>query len=172
MEEVKLRRLTCEDRKVLQKVSYKTFYEAFASENKEENIRSYLAQAFSDEQVSAELAETQSAFYFAQLRGEIVGYIKINVGSAQTDLKEDSGLELERIYVLHQYQGQQIGQQLLVQVIDMAKQQQKDYVWLGVWDRNHRAIKFYESNGFQIFSSHPFLMGAEMQTDYLMRRTL
>lgn len=81
-------------------------------------------------------------------------------------------MELERIYVLQGFQGNNIGKKLLYFTINQAKQKKLDYVWLGVWDKNLRAIAFYKRNGFEISGSHPFYLGSDQQTDLIMKLNL
>ena len=91
---------------------------------------------------------------------------------AQTDVHDPDSLEIARLYVLEEYLGSGLGKKLLDTAVDFAKQHQKKYLWLGVWEHNARAIRFYEKNGLRIFGSHPFPFGDEIQTDYLMRLDL
>ena len=102
----------------------------------------------------------------------MVGYLKINFGTAQSDIEDDSALELERIYVSKEFQGRQIGSQTLTKVLELAKNQNKQYVWLGVWEQNQGAIRFYERYGFIKFGEHPYYIGSDKQTDWLMRYDL
>ena len=109
---------------------------------------------------------------FAKYKNETVGYLKINFGSAQTDLNDRDAMELERIYVLGKFQGKSIGKKLLTDVIQIAKKKEMNYLWLGVWKKNEKAIEFYKKQGFTTFNSHSFKMGTEIQTDLLMKLTL
>ncbi|MFC3880507.1 GNAT family N-acetyltransferase [Algoriphagus namhaensis] len=148
------------------------FLQAFTENNKPENVKSYLATAFSIGQLSKELDEKASLFMLAELDDEIVGYVKVNLTPAQTDIHDPESLEIARLYVLEHYLGLGVGKILLDWAIDFAKQNQKRYVWLGVWEHNPRAIRFYEKNGFSKFGTHPFPFGDEIQTDLLMKKTL
>ncbi len=106
------------------------------------------------------------------LDGQIVGYIKLNYSSAQTEFQHENAVEVERIYVLADQQGKKMGNQLLDFAINTAIESNLQYIWLGVWDKNLNAIRFYERNGFKIFDSHPFTLGTDLQTDLLMKREL
>jgi ribosomal protein S18 acetylase RimI-like enzyme len=81
-------------------------------------------------------------------------------------------MEIERIYVLKEYHGHKIGQLLFEKAISIAKSMEKKYVWLGVWEKNERAIAFYTKNGFTVVDHHLFKLGDDVQTDYLMKRML
>lgn len=156
----------------LQRISQQTFSETFAAQNSEENMAHYLAEGFSVEKLGAELHNPESEFYFALNGEEIIGYLKVNVGQAQTELHDIKALEIERIYVLKAFHGQQIGQLLFEKAIELAKQKKATCLWLGVWEENPRAIRFYEKNGLVPFGTHLFKMGNEEQRDILMKLML
>jgi len=156
----------------LQKISRDTFFETFAHSTSEENMRHYLENNFSKEQLSKEIEQEHSEFYFAILENAVIGYLKINYSGAQTELNVQKSLEVERIYIGKEYYRKGVGQLLLDFALQIAKQQQMDYVWLGVWEENHRAISFYLKNGFITFDKHVFMLGDEAQTDYMMKLEL
>lgn len=146
-----------------------SFVQAFTNGNKIENINSYLEEAFTEEQFAEEMENPSSVFFLLEVDGELVGYSKVNFVPAQTDLQDNSSLEVARLYLLEKCVGLGFGKILLDHAINFAKLNRKKYLWLGVWEKNIRAIKFYEKNGLSIFSSHPFPFGDEIQTDFLMR---
>lgn len=148
------------------------FLQAFTAGNKPENVAAYLAEAFTLDQFEKELANPASTFFVAELEDEIIAYTKVNLVPAQTDVHDPDSLEIARLYVLEEHLGSGLGKKLLDTAIDFAKQNQKKYLWLGVWEHNARAIRFYEKNGLRIFGSHPFPFGDEIQTDFLMRLDL
>jgi ribosomal protein S18 acetylase RimI-like enzyme len=135
-------------------------------------MNAYLAKGFTAEQLAAELGNPDSAFYFAELGDQVIGYLKLNSGTAQTELKDDRAVEIERIYVLKAYHGRNVGQLLYEQAIETARQQDADYLWLGVWEENPRAIRFYQKNGFVAFGRHLFKLGDDEQTDIMMKLQL
>jgi ribosomal protein S18 acetylase RimI-like enzyme len=98
--------------------------------------------------------------------------LKLNIGQSQTEIKNDNALEIERIYVLNEFQGQSIGQQLFEKALERAYVQKVDFIWLGVWEENKRAIQFYTKNGFVAFDKHIFKLGDEEQTDIMMKLKL
>lgn len=105
MEFMKITRITTNEIDQLQKIGRQTFYETFSTGNTQENMQKYLDERFSIEKLMAELNDKNAIFYFAQLENKIVGYLKINFGDSQTELKDDKSLEIERIYVLKEFQG-------------------------------------------------------------------
>lgn len=172
MTAIKIKKVTLADIVQLQEIGQQTFAETFSSTNTEENMKAYLEDGFSNAKLSAELDNPNSEFYFATLNNTVIGYLKINFGLAQTELKDDKALEIERIYVLHEFHGKKVGQLLYDQAIHLAKEKKADYVWLGVWEKNHRAIQFYTKNGFVEFDQHIFVLGDDEQTDIMMRLEL
>jgi len=90
----------------------------------------------------------------------------------QTDLREENGLEVERIYVVSDMQGKGLGGRLIDFSIARANEFSKDFVWLGVWDQNFSAIEFYKKKGFVESGKHPFYLGTELQTDLIFRRSV
>lgn len=172
MTAIKINKVTLADLVQLQEIGRQTFAETFSSTNTEENMKAYLEEGFSNAKLSAELDNPNSEFYFATLNNTVIGYLKINFGLAQTELKDDKALEIERIYVLQEFHGKKVGQLLYDQAIHLAKEKKADYVWLGVWEKNHRAIQFYTKNGFVEFDQHIFVLGDDEQTDIMMKLQL
>ncbi|MHA7128859.1 GNAT family N-acetyltransferase [Algoriphagus namhaensis] len=148
----------------------KAFVEAYADQNTAKNIEHYLRESFTVEQISRELMQAGSHFFILKKENQIIGYTKVNQVPAQADIHDPESLEIARLYVLKAFQSQRFGQNLLEYALAFAKQNQKKYVWLGVWEHNPKAIRFYEKNGFEKFGTHPFPFGDEVQTDWLMRR--
>jgi ribosomal protein S18 acetylase RimI-like enzyme len=156
----------------LQKISRQTFYESFSAVNLAANMEKYLKEEFSIEKLATELNNHQSEFYFAKDKDMIIGYLKLNKEPSQKEMQTESAFEIERIYVLKAYQGKNIGQLLFDKAIERAKYSKADYIWLGVWEENPRAIKFYQKNGFTEYDKHIFKLGDDEQTDILMRLIL
>ena len=146
-----------------------SFVQAFTEGNKPENVQAYLSEAFTPVQLEKELRNPASTFLLASLEGKLVGYTKLNLAAAQTDVQDPESLEIARLYTLEEVWGKGVGQFLLDAALDFAKEKGKTFVWLGVWEHNARAIHFYKKNGFKAFGSHPFPFGDEIQTDWLMR---
>ncbi len=172
MENIEIVEVTLNDINLLQKISRQTFQETFSESNSEENMRSYLEEGFSNEKLTAEINDKNSIFYFASLENNIIGYLKINFGESQTELKNSKALEIERIYVSKEFHGKRVGQLLYDKAIKIAEQKNFEYVWLGVWEENPRAISFYKKNGFIEFDKHIFRLGDDEQTDIMMKLKL
>lgn len=172
MNKVEIKKIGLADIEPLQTISKQTFLETFSDGNTEENMQLYLEEGFTVDKLTLELTDPNSDFYFASLGNKIIGYLKINVGQAQTELKDNKAVEIERIYVLKEFYGQQVGQILFDLALNLAKERNADYIWLGVWEQNARAINFYKKNGFVAFDKHLFKLGNDEQTDIMMKLPL
>ena len=166
---MKIRKINIDDLEALRNLSIQTFKETFEEVNTEEDMQKYLDENLSIEKLKTELENVNSEFYFAENNGEILGYLKLNFKDAQTEKLEENHFEIERIYVLKAFLGQKIGQILFNKAIEIGREKNLEYVWLGVWKENHRAIRFYGKNGFEIFGKHDFVLGEDVQTDLLMK---
>lgn len=153
------------------KLADRLFLKLFG-DNSEEDMKKYLDENFSIEKLTDELNNKNSEFYFAKLENTVIGYLKLNFGESQTELKDNKALEIERIYVPKEFHGQSVGQILYEKAIQVAKQKDVDYVWLGVWEENLRALSFYKKNGFTEFDKHIFKLGNDEQTDIMMKPQL
>ncbi|AZI26028.1 GNAT family N-acetyltransferase [Pedobacter sp. G11] len=172
MNAIKISIATSTDFKIIQEIGRETFYETFASGNTEEVMQQYLQTSFSAEKVKTELNHPNSLFFIAWDHQIPIGYLKVNMNDAQTELQESDALEIERIYVKAHYHGKKVGQLLYDQAVEIAMKKMKKSIWLGVWEENPKAIRFYEKNGFVPFSRHIFKMGDEEQTDIMMRKII
>ncbi len=172
MGEIKVRKITSVDLTDLVKISRQTFTETFEEVNSEEDMQKYLSKNLSEEQLQSELDNPESEFYFAENKDEILGYLKLNSGNSQTENKNENSIEIERIYVLKEFLRMKIGQLLLDHSIQIAKEKNAEFIWLGVWEHNERALKFYGKNGFEVYSKHDFVLGKDVQTDLLMKMNL
>lgn len=166
-----LRKCTIADWESLLTISKITFQTAFGDQNKPSDMELYMHEAFSEEKIKAELSHPNSIFYFVLIGEVVVGYFKLNWGTAQSE-SISNGFEIERIYVLAAYQGLSIGQLMMNKIFEMARAKNYSTLWLGVWNQNEGAIRFYQRNGFKTFAKHDFLLGTDLQTDLLMKLSL
>lgn len=153
-------------------ISEKTFYETFADVNTKEDIEKYIKENLSFEQLESEFKNDGSKFFLVENNKKIVAYMKINFDKAQTEIAHPNSLEVQRIYVLQECKGKQIGKRLIHKAIEIGRKNNLNYIWLGVWEHNINAIKFYEKQGFRKFDSHIFKLGKDEQTDNLMKLLL
>ncbi len=170
--ELDFRKCDDNDLLTLQTLSHSTYDVTFRHLNTPETMTAYLEHAFCIDKLRAELCNENSEFYFLFADGALSGYIKLNERAAQTDINDPQSLELERIYVSPEFQGKGLGGVLMNKAIDIAISREKAYVWLGVWEKNKKAIAFYKKNGFYVIGRHSFIMGDEAQSDFVMRKDL
>ncbi len=156
----------------LVQISKSTFIDAFEADNNPDDFKGYIDFAFNKSKLTEELENPFTIFFFVYANNDLVGYFKLNENDAQSDLKGVDSLELERIYVIPEFQGKGLGRRMLQQVKKLASQSIKTFLWLGVWEHNKAAIKFYETNGFSKFGMHPYYIGKDKQMDWLMRYDL
>lgn len=172
MTSITIKKASIEDLETLQNIGRETFHETFAKHNSEDEMQKYLDESFSPEKLIKELNTFDSQFFIVWEDENPIGYLKLNSGKAQTELHDEVSLEIERIYVKSKYHGKKVGQILYEKALEIALQQNKKYLWLGVWEENLRAVNFYKKNGFVEFAQHIFKLGNDEQTDLMMRKLL
>lgn len=172
MDALSLKPCTLSDLEELRQLSLQTFREAFEADNNPSDFQAYLQKAFNAEQLRSELRDPDSRFFFLHFAETLVGYCKLNTHRAQSELKEEGGMEVERVYVLGRWQGRGFGAWMLERIQELARKENKHYLWLGVWEYNPGAIRFYERLGFVIFDKHPYYIGNDRQMDWMMRLNL
>lgn len=168
----KIKLCTLEDTNELQRISIETFTETFKDQNSPEHLNAYLERAYNLEQLQKELENPSSLFFFVTYNEEVAGYLKLNSDEAQTETMDEDSLEVERIYLKKKFQKHGLGKVLLNKAFDIAAEQGKHSIWLGVWEDNKNAIAFYEKKGFVHTGSHSFFMGDDEQVDLIMVKTL
>ena len=136
------KKCTLSDVDGLREIAYKTYDDTFRHLNTPENMQAYLDTAFERGKLEAELEDPNSSFYFLFLDDVLVGYLKLNEGPSQTDLKDPDSLEIERIYVVAGCQGRGLGKYLIREALEIGRRKGKGYAWLGVWEKNQKAIDF------------------------------
>ena len=167
--ELVIKKASVIDAEALKKISVDTFIETFASQNTKEDMDLFLNECFNIKAIETELLDKNISYYRASLNENLVGYVKIRVGG-HPDFNNAKALEIARIYVYETYHGQKVGASLMQFVMDFAKKNKFEVLWLGVWENNPKAIKFYERRGFEVFGNHIFRLGKDEQNDLLMRK--
>ena len=156
------------DVNTIRDLSIATFAETFASLNTEEDMEQYNERHFSTDELQREIDNPDSTFVVAKVDGVPAGYMKVNVGDAQTEEMLGNRMEVQRLYILRQYKRNGLGARFMHTAFDMARAQGKSVIWLGVWEHNDAAIAFYKRMGFVQFGAHDFVLGEARQTDLLM----
>ncbi|MES2701815.1 MAG: GNAT family N-acetyltransferase [Bacteroidota bacterium] len=149
-----------------------TFRETFAHLNSKEDMDKYITTELNEEKIRGEIADDESTFFVARTGDTPIGYAKMRTGHTPPELASHNPIEIERLYVLKAYHDQKAGAALMAHCLRYAEARQFDTVWLGVWEHNARAIRFYEKWGFTLFGSHVFVLGTDHQTDVLMKKSL
>ncbi|MFB9080749.1 GNAT family N-acetyltransferase [Flavobacterium procerum] len=172
MENLIIKKAYVSDVLQIQAIARQTFSETFSDVNSEENMNKYLDESFAIEKLTTELHNSSSHFYLAVLDEKVVGYLKLNTADAQTEKENQNALETERIYVAKEFHGKKVAQALYAQAEQTAQELKATYIWLGVWEKNFRAVSFYTKNGFVQFDTHIFRLGDDEQTDLMMKKVL
>lgn len=157
------------DAKMLADVGGQSFYATFAKDNKLEDMADYLAKAFSIEQVAKEIADEKTIFLIVELDAQVAGYAKLRVNEPPEGVTGENPIEIERFYILQNWHGRGLAQTLMQRCVEEAKQCGHQTIFLGVWEHNQRAIAFYQKCGFTKVGEHPFLLGSDLQNDWLMQ---
>lgn len=171
---VQIRLAAAEDAALVADMSRRTFYDAFAAQNKPEDIAHYMDKQFTRESLMAEVGTPGNIFLLAYLDGQPAGYARLLEHAAPPgmDVSDGPSIEIVRIYAEQHAIGKGVGAALMQYAIDLAREKGKKWIWLGAWEHNHRAIAFYTKWGFEKFGDHPFILGSDVQTDWWMRRKL
>ena len=165
-----IRRGTIADAGLLSELGARTFSETFAADNTPEDLAAYIATYFNVERQTAELEDPASTFLIAEVDGRAAGYAKLHDGEPEQGIEGANPVELVRLYVLREWLGRGIGEQLMRACIDEARQAGHETIWLGVWERNGRAQAFYRKWNFRAVGEHMFQLGSDLQRDILMER--
>jgi GNAT superfamily N-acetyltransferase len=174
MSEINTRQATIEDAEMLADLSYKTFWDAFHEhpKNAPDDLADYMAKAFNVGQISREISDENSIFLIAEIENEPAGYAKLIVGNIESGITAEKPIELSRLYSKQEFLGKGVGARLMEECFAVAKKLNCDAMWLGVWEFNPRAQRFYEKYGFREVGKHVFQLGADAQTDLLMQREI
>lgn len=167
-----IKKCNLDDLPQLQSISVETFSETFKDSNSPEHLHAYLETAYNLPKLEQEIADPSSQFYFVYLEGDIAGYLKVNTDDAQSEAMGDDALEVERIYIKKQFQKHGLGKLLMNKAMQIAADQKKKRIWLGVWEENVNALEFYKKKGFIQTGSHSFFMGDDEQVDLIMTKQL
>lgn len=167
---IALRYASATDAATIADMSRQTFYEAFAFQNSPENMSKFMNEQFTKEALIREVGTPGNIFFLAYDGEKPVGYLRMRESINPTEFSNSNAIEIARIYVLANSIGKGVGKMLMQKCVEVAVAKNKKYIWLGVWEYNHRAIDFYFKWGFEKFGTQPFLLGDDLQTDWLMKK--
>lgn len=172
MSDILIRYATADDAELIADLSRKTFYETFGYMNTKENMDKFMQEQFSREKLIKEVTEPGNIFLLAFDTDMPVGYARMREGQRFPEFSNKDAIEIARIYAINSYIGVGVGKQLMRQCIFIAKELKKEIIWLGVWEKNPRAIAFYTQWGFEKFNEHNFLLGDDLQKDWLLMKKI
>jgi len=167
MHPVLVRRGVAADAPALAALAARTFADTFAADNRPEDLQAHLASSYGVRQQSAELADPDVVTLLAHWDGVLVAYAQVRRKPPPPCVTEGQAVELHRFYVDRAAHGRGVAGQLMLRVHGAARELGGRYLWLGVWERNPRAIAFYAKAGFVHVGSHDFFVGADRQTDHV-----
>lgn len=167
-----IRYATKEDAELIADISRQTFYETFAAQNTKEDMDMFLNLQFTKGRLMLEVGAAENIFLLAYFNEQVAGYVKLRNSRHPEKLNSRNTLEIARLYAIPQLIGKGVGQALMKKSIDIAREQKVDYIWLGVWKENQRALTFYERWGFEIFDEVDFILGNDLQKDWLMKKKI
>ena len=167
-----IRPVTAADVNELQSISRETFKITFDPFTKPADMARFLDEDYETGKLLREIADPDSRFFFLVVEGEVAGYLKVNVGQAQTERLKPNALEVERIYLRGKFQHRGLGNVLLELAERIAREEKRDWMWLGVYEHNTNAQNFYLHHGFTRVSQHTFQVGTDPQTDWLLAKKL
>jgi len=166
---INIRIATNKDAALIADLSRETFYNAFAQYNTKADMDKFMNDVFAREKLMAELDLPDNIFLLAYTGNEIAGYARMcDKHVPETSLGTHNVIEIARIYTASDEIGKGIGSALINRCIEIAKERKRLYIWLGVWEKNDKGIRFYERFGFKKFGDHKFILGNDVQTDWLM----
>jgi len=168
-----IRQATVTDAQLLTDLGARSFLEAYNDVKAAKDLNDYITTAFVKNEIESSIKNNQTIFLIAYCDDEAVGYVKLRWDRTHPNLSNNEmNVELERIYVLRNYWKHKIGAALMTEAIQFSKTKSYDYLWLGVWQKNNRAIDFYLKMSFEIFGTKKFYVGEEENDDYVMRLKL
>ncbi len=169
---ITIRYATTADAHLVAEMSRETFYETFAAQNTKEDMDQFMNEVFTYDRLVEEVGTPNNIFLLAYDGTEAVGYARIREHNNPPELNSQNALEIARIYAATNAIGKGVGRALMQRCIDIAVEKKVDWIWLGVWEHNQRAIGFYSKWGFEKFSDHIFMLGNDPQTDWLMKKRI
>jgi GNAT superfamily N-acetyltransferase len=173
MTQPSIRRATIGDAALLASIGAEFFAAAFGAQNDPNDLKSYLATAFSPATQHAELVDTDRVTWIAESEDATpAGYAMLKRAASATAVLANHPAEVQRFYVASPFQGRGLAQALMSVCVEQAHEWGCDALWLGVWELNPRAVAFYEKCGFRKVGRQDFMVGSDRQHDHVMSRAL
>jgi ribosomal protein S18 acetylase RimI-like enzyme len=170
MTEPSIRRARSADAAALADIGALTFIETFAHLYRPEDLQAFLAEAHSVEAVAKDLANPRKALWIVERGGQPVGYALAGPCDLPHDDVTDACGELKRFYMRRDLQGGGVGRRLFDEIMDWLQAAGPRDVWIGVWSENHKALRFYERNGFAKAGEYGFRVGEQLDREFILKR--
>lgn len=172
MPSILTRPATADDADALAEMCMKTFTETYALYNTEENMRTYMNANFTPQKITEELQNRKKNIFIAEINKEAAGYTAITFHKNEITLQYQNAIEIGRLYIYKKFQKNNIGKMLMNYIFSFAEINNADVLWLSVWQKNKNAIEFYLHMGFEIKGTAPFVVGNDVQDDFIMVKPL
>jgi ribosomal protein S18 acetylase RimI-like enzyme len=169
-QKISIRRATPDDASLIANIGARTFEASFRADNRLEDMERYLSLSFSKAHIAAQLADPSSIFLLAYEECKAVGYVMLRASKKPISVTGTKPVELVRFYVEEEIIGKGYGSALMNSCLEEAKKNGYRTIWLGVWEKNLRAIGFYEKWGFTKVGTKSFVLGSDLQNDHIMAR--
>jgi ribosomal protein S18 acetylase RimI-like enzyme len=169
---VSIRKAGLSDVKIVSALAITTFYEAYFEQDDSKNLAGYVLESFSPEQIEKQLADKNSTFFIAEVGRGAVGYAKMRENAPAECVRGENTVEIQRIYILEKMKGKGVGDALMRKCFDEARRKGYESVWLGVWEENHRAQRFYRKYGFEKVGTIEFPYGDVIGRNHVLKLDL
>ncbi len=169
---IDIRRAVPADALPLASFACAAFEEAFAADNTAGNMASYTGSAFGEAVQRREIENARIDTLLALTDGAIAGYAQLWWAAPPAFVPGDAPAEVRRLYVGSAWHGTGLAGRLMAAAAAAASERRADVVWLGVWEHNVRARRFYEKLGFEFVGTQSFMLGTDRQTDQVLAVTL
>lgn len=153
---INIRKATVQDHQAITHIGRIAVEEAHRDSCSAEDMNTFLDQYYNADAIKAELSDENNIYHLLTYNGEPAGFSKIILNAAHSNITSRAVTKLDRIYLLSQYFGQQLGYRLLQFNIQLSIENGQDAMWLFTWQGNKRAVDFYSKAGFVIAGTHKF----------------
>lgn len=169
---VRIRPATLADAATLTELGTRTFRDTFAADNTPEDLEAFLASHYRPEIQEAELKDPGNLYLLAEVSGVPAGFALLRDGAREQCVQAERPLNLSRLYVDRPFLGARAGAALMLRCLEEGRARGHDVLWLGVWERNTRALAFYSRWGFTEVGEMHFLLGNDRQRDLVLTLAL
>ncbi|HLG04289.1 MAG TPA: GNAT family N-acetyltransferase [Bacteroidia bacterium] len=155
----------------LSRLSEETFRAAYSSFNTPEDMEAYVEANFSEKSLQRQIGKEKNKFLLALNGNELAAYAKLSLNPAE-HLNAKNPLEIARLYTSAALIGKGIGKRMMEEILTYARGANIDLIWLGVWQKNLKAVAFYQREGFEIAGTTAFTLGNDVQEDFVMTKQI